>query len=261
LTVFFDSPILLPWNQFLKNPRRRIMGITIHYKGKAKGLEAIDGLIDELQKMAEKFGWEHGLVEKEVKGEICPSWGYGFGYIPSKEQIEKENIEYFPAMVFNGCNGYFTFSDSKYQEDYRKAFKEGKWPKLSVDTKVKGIWLNVHPKSETLEFTFDLATLELADYQRYDHTPRVIHYYEQFFCKTQFAGVKEHITVCQVIKITEKYIDYSKIYDEAGYYGTKNMQTAVESFWESTAQIKAIGDKLKEAAKDTGIEIVSGYEL
>src|SRR5664280_687817 len=148
-------------------------------------------------------------------------------------------------MVFNGCNGYFTFSDSKYREDYRKAFREGKWPKLLVETKVKGIWLNVHPKSETLEFTFDLATLELADYQRYDHTPNLVHYYEGFFCKTQYAGVKIHVLVCKIIELTEKYIDYSKIYDEAGYYGTGNMQAAAEAFWESGAQIKALGEKLK----------------
>jgi len=138
------------------------MGITIHYKGKAKSLEAIESLIGELQEMAEKFGWEHGLVEKEVKGELCPSWGYGFGYVPSKEQMEKENIEYFAAIVTKDCNGYFKFSDSKYQEDYRNTFKKGKWPKFSVDTKVKGIWLDIHPECETLEFMFDLATLELG---------------------------------------------------------------------------------------------------
>ncbi len=237
------------------------MGITIHYKGKARSLGAVDSLIGELWEIAEAFNWEHGLVEQEVKGKLCPSWGYGFGYIPGREQIEKENIEYFDAMVSKDCNGYFKFSGSKYQEDYRKAFRKGQWPTFSVDTRVKGIWLNVHPKCETLEFVFDLSTLELADYQKYDRTPDVIHYYEEFFCKTQFAGVKAHVLVCKIIERSEKNIDYSKIYDEAGFYGTQNMQKVTEAFSESSAQIAALGEKLKEMAKGTGLEIISGYEL
>lgn len=42
------------------------MGITIHYKGKAKSLEAVDDVIKEVQEMAERFGWEHGVVDEEV---------------------------------------------------------------------------------------------------------------------------------------------------------------------------------------------------
>ncbi|OPY73259.1 MAG: hypothetical protein A4E62_00575 [Syntrophorhabdus sp. PtaU1.Bin002] len=237
------------------------MGITIHYKGKAKSLEAVDGLIKELQETAEKLGWEYGLVEKDVKGELSPSWGCGYGYVPSKEQTETEGIEFFPAMVSNGCNGYFRFWESKYAEEVRKAFRSGDQPHFFIDTKVKGIWLNVHPQSETLEFVFDLATLELADYQKYDHTPNLIYGYEGFFCKTQYAGVKIHILVCKIIELTEKYIEYSKVYDEAGFYGTGDMQKAAESFWENTAQIRALGEKLKEMAKGTSVEVISGYEL
>ncbi len=62
------------------------MGTTVHYKGKAKSLEAIDALIEQLQKTSEKFVWDHGLVEEEIMGELCPSWGYGFGYIPAKRK-------------------------------------------------------------------------------------------------------------------------------------------------------------------------------
>ncbi len=101
------------------------MGITIRYKGKEKSLEAIDALIQELQELSQMFGRGRGLVEEEVQGELSPSWGYGFGYLPSKEQMEKEGIEYSPAMVSKDCNGYFKLWESKYKEDYRKAFKKG----------------------------------------------------------------------------------------------------------------------------------------
>lgn len=237
------------------------MGITIHYKGKAKSLEAIDDVIKEVQEMAERFSWEHGIVDEEVKGELCPSWGYGFGYVPSKEQIEKESVEYFPAMVSTKCNGYFKIWETKYRENVRSAFKKGQQPKFFIDTRMKGIWLNLFPKCDTLEFFFDVNTLELASYQQYNHTPNLLYGYDGFFCKTQFAGVKAHIIVCNVIQLTEKYIDYSEIYDEADFYNTQNVQTATEAFWESSAQIKNLGKMLAKMTEGKGIEIVSGEKL
>ena len=66
------------------------MGITIYYKGKAKSLEAIDALIEHLRKTSERFNWDHELVEEEIKGELCPSWGYGFGSHLSKISFEGE---------------------------------------------------------------------------------------------------------------------------------------------------------------------------
>lgn len=119
-------------------------------------------------------------------------------------------------------------------------------PELSVDTKVRGIWIGIYPKCDTLEFVFDLATLEPVNYQEYDHVPGIIHSYEKFFCKTQFSGVKIHILACNIIELTEKYIDYSDIHDEAGFYETKNVQKAAEAFWESFSMSKNLGENLKK---------------
>jgi hypothetical protein len=63
----------------------------------------------------------------------------------------------------------------------------------AVNTRKEGIWLNIHPKCESLEFIFDVKTRELANYQRYSHTPHLIYGYEGFACKTEFAGFKAHI--------------------------------------------------------------------
>lgn len=46
------------------------MEITIHYKGKAKGLEAIDGLIEKLKQIAITFSWNYGIIDEEVKGKV-----------------------------------------------------------------------------------------------------------------------------------------------------------------------------------------------
>lgn len=237
------------------------MGITIHYKGKAKSLEAIDDLIEELKEIATTLEWDYGVVDEDVRGKFCPSWGYGFGYIPTKEQIEKEGIEFFPRMVSGNCTGYFKIWETKYTEEVRRAFKKGKRPEFSINTRKKGIWLNIHPKCETLEFTFDLNTLELADYERYDHSPGVVYGYNGLFCKTQYAGLQTHILVCKIIKLTEKYIDFSNINDEGDYYHSKDIETARKAFGESTALLESFGAILKEMGKRLGLRVVTGDEI
>jgi hypothetical protein len=237
------------------------MGITIHYKGKGKSLEAIDCLIEELKDIATTLEWTYEIVDEEVKGELFPSWGYGFGYIPTKDQIEQEGIEFFPKKVTNRCTGYFKIWETKYADEVRKAFRNGREPKFSIDTRKKGIWLNIHPKCETLEFTFDLNTLELADYEKYDHSPGVIYGYNGFCCKTQFAGLQTHILVCKIIKLTEKYIDFSKINDEGDYYYCKDIEKAKIAFGESTAMIEDFGKVLKEMGKRLGLRVVTGDEM
>ncbi|MEW6676181.1 MAG: hypothetical protein AB1348_09325 [Nitrospirota bacterium] len=237
------------------------MGITIHYKGKAKSLEAIDKLIEELKEVATTLEWSYGIVDEEVKGEFYPSWGYSFGYIPKKEQMEEEGIEFFPKMVSKDCTGYFKIWETKYAEEVRRAFRKGKRPRFFIDTRKKGIWLDVQPKCETLEFTFDLKTLELADYEKYDHSPGVIYGYNGFSCKTQFAGLSAHILVCKVIKLTEKYIDFSKIDDEGEYYYSQDIEKAKKAFGESTAMIESFGSILKEIGKRLGLRVVTGDEM
>ncbi|MFH1648445.1 MAG: hypothetical protein ABIA11_01775 [Patescibacteria group bacterium] len=237
------------------------MGITIHYKGKAKSLEAIDGLIENLKEVAITFRWDYKLIDEEVKGELLPSWGHGYGYIPPKEDMEKEGIEFFPKMISYKCNGYFRIWNSRYTKEVRKAFRRGKSPGFSINTRKKGIWLDVHPKCEILEFTFDVNTLELAGYQKYDHSPGVIYGYDGFFCKTQYAGLQTHILVCKIIKLAEKYIDFSNINDEGDFYHSQDIETARKAFGESTAMIESFGKILKEAGKKMGLRVVAGDEM
>jgi len=65
------------------------MGTTVHYKGKAKSLEAIDTLIEQSPKTSEKFNWDHGLVEEEIKGELCPSLGIRFRVCSKQKESRK----------------------------------------------------------------------------------------------------------------------------------------------------------------------------
>jgi hypothetical protein len=237
------------------------MGITIHYKGKAKSLGAIDRLIKELKEIATLHKWNYQIIDEEVKGRFYPSWGYSFGYVPTKEQMKKEGIEFFPKMVSSDCTGYFKIWNTKYAEEVRKAFRNGKRPRFFINTRKKGIWLAIHPKCEPLEFTFDLNTLELANYEKYDHSPGVIYGYNGFFCKTQFAGISTHILVCKVIKLAEKYIDFSNIDDEGDFYHTQDIKAAMEAFRESTTMIESFGKILKGMGKKFGLRVITGDEI
>lgn len=116
-------------------------------------------------------------------------------------------------------------------------------------------------KCEILEFIFDVNTLELANYESYDHSPGIIYGYNSLFCKTQFVGLKTHIMVCKIIKLAEKYIDFSDIHDEGDYYHTRNMEAASRAFDESTTMIETIGKILKEICEKAGLKVVTGDEI
>jgi len=234
------------------------MGVTIHYRGKAKSLQAVNSLIDTLECLAKESQWEYWLIDETVRGKFIPSWGIGYGYIPSKEQIKREGIEFFPKMVSPECNGYFQIHDTKYAKEARCSLRKGIPPVFPVDTKRKGICLNLHRRCETLEFTFDLGTLELANYETYEHSPGIVYGYNGFFCKTEYAGFETHQMVCKIIKMAERYIDFSDVYDEAGFYHSRDEEGARRAFGDSAVTIERLGSQLRKTARKLGFKVIIG---
>jgi len=235
------------------------MGITIHYSGKAKSLEAVDKLLDTFTYFAEQQSWEHWLVDEKLKGAFHPSWGYGYGYISKREDMQKGDIEFFPKMVSKDCNGYFRLFDTKYTGEVRRSLRKGKNPAFFIDTTRKGICLNIHPRCETLEFSFDLKTIELANYYTVKGSAGIFGS-NGFFCKTQFAGFETHRTVCALIKATELYVDYDEIDDEAKFYGALSDKEAKASFDEMNDKIATFGKMLKEVGKKRGVAVRVGTD-
>lgn len=233
------------------------MGITIHYKGKAKSLEAMDELISMFSEISETSGWKYEVAQRIVRGKYKPFWGIGFGYIPSKEELQNRDIEFFPKMVTAKCNGYFRLFQSKYKERVRASLQKGIYPSFSVDTEQKGIFIDLHPKCETLCFVFDLKTLELINYYTFDDDPGVYHGSGGLCCKTQFAGFEAHKTVCKLIKAASKYIDYSNVDDESGYYDSEDDGDAERMF---VAMDKGIRE-FAQALKDMGANVTIGPEI
>lgn len=233
------------------------MGITIHYHGKAKNLEAIDTLIDIFTEIAVASGWQHRIIHDVVKGIYEPWWGIGYGFVPSKEEIVKHKIEFFPEMVSSRCNGYFRLFKTKYQDEVRTALNQGTHPRFSINTKQKGIQIDLHPRCETLCLIFDLKTLELIDYSTDKRNPDVIYGIEGFSCKTQFAGFETHHTVCKLLKMASQYIDFSDIDDESGFFDTGNIEATQREFNVMRLVIQQLGQTLKEM----GMDVVTGDEL
>lgn len=233
------------------------MGITIHYHGKAKSLEAIDQLIDVIKEIAVTSHWRHRVVQGTVRGTFEPFWGIGYGFIPSQDRMQQEGIEFFPKMVSSQCNGYFRLFHTRYRNAVRTSFEKGERPHFFINTKRKGIQVSLHPQCENLNFIFDVKTLELIDYSRCAHKPGIIFGLEGFSCKTQFAGFEIHQTVCKLIKMASRYIDFSDVDDESKYYDTENILESKNSF-------ELLGNAIDlsiQRLKEMGFDVTSGKEL
>ena len=233
------------------------MGITIHYHGKAKNKHAIDELISLYSEIAETSGWKYRIEQKVVKGEYRPFWGNGFAYVPSAEEVKKRGIEFFPAMVTARCNGYFKLFDSKFREKVRASLRKGTRPRFSIDTEQKGIHIDLHPKCETLSFVFDLKTLELAHYYTVNGELNVVYGTEGLSCKTQFAGMDVHILVCKLIRAASKYIDYSRITDECGFYHSEEIEDAQRVFNDLGRRIQDLARYFREK----GVTVRTGADI
>ena len=234
------------------------MGITIHYAGKAKSNEAIVELTSIMVERAEALHWQLKLVDQDLKGKFYPNWGHGFGYFPSFEEVRKSDIEFYPNMVTPECNGFFKIYDTQYAEGIREGFSAGLWPKFSIDTYIKGIVLYPHEKCGELNFVFNMKSLELANYEVYGHAPDAIYGYNSCWSKTQFAGFKIHVLVCETIRVAEKYVDFSMIKDEAGYYHTRDLMVGIKNFNEVMWSIKRMEKFLNEIGKDLGLRATTG---
>ena len=235
------------------------MGITIYYAGKAKNPEAFGELLEALADRAAAFHWPLKAVNQDLKGRFYPSWGHGYGYVPSAEEIKGRGIEFFPKMVRPECNGYFKMYDTQYANDIREGFGMGTYPKFHIDTHVSGIILYPHKKCESLKFIFNTRTLELANYEIHDHD--VIYGFNSCWCKTQFAGFKTHVLVCETIRLAGKYIDFSEIKDEAEYYHSRDLMVGIKNFNEMMFNIKNFQKFLNDVGKRYGLSARSGDEM
>lgn len=237
------------------------MGIKIFYAGKAKSPESISELVKAMLKRATALRWRLKLVDEDLKGDFHPSWGESCNNIPSAEERERDNIEFFPAMVSPTCNGFFEILDTPFADMARESCKRGEYPKFTIDTHVKGIILYPHEKCDPLDFVFDLKTQELFCYDFDEKYPDTIHGYLACSCKTQFAGFKNHVLVCETIRLAERYVDFSLIDDEALYYHSKDFLVGIKNFNEKLRSIREEVKAMNKRGRPSGWVTLAGDEI
>jgi len=236
------------------------MGITIHYKGKAKSRSAIDECINTLSKTAQNCNWKYELIERVVKGTLYPAWGLGYEFIPSEELITKHQLEYFPLMVTKQNSGYYKIYKTRFANLVREFLRNGSYPSFSIDTVQKGILLYVHPKCDPLLISFDTTTLELIELLFHKTKPDVFYSFASSSCETQFAGFETHRIICGILKWVEQFLEWSDIYDECGFYETQDEKSARTLFYHMRGVIQEIGSVIKEITRDLGLTVTIGDE-
>lgn len=227
------------------------MGITIHYAGKAKSIEAVEALVKVMSVRASVLHWPTKFIDEDLKGKLFPNWGHGYEYVPSKEESKRDKIEFFPKMVTTKCNGFFEIFDTRFRGKVRDALKKGKYPKFHIDTHAKGITLYPHKKCEALEFVFDMSTMELVSYETYENEPGMVYGRDRLcFCRTQFSNFRIHALVCETIRSAKRHIDFSEIRDETGYYHSKNLKLGAKNFNDMLWSIREMEKILNEVGRD-----------
>ena len=112
-----------------------------------------------------------------------------------------------------------------------------------------------HPKCETLLIDFikwkDAKNKEGFDYCKETMTDfqKVIsdeNYVCSDFTKTQYAGIKTHVLVAELLRKVAQSCTLAYVYDEAGYYETRDIEKTAKSFDSSSEMIHKLGEQLKE---------------
>ena len=115
---------------------------------------------------------------------------------------------------------------------------------------IKGISINIHPKSESLSFYFDkngtlknLLSMALINEMEIDDSLCSI--------KTQFAPIAIHIIVDKLLKyIKSKYISDLKVTDEGEYWDNENQELLQNKFDFVNDKIDELVDALENISAD-----------
>lgn len=110
-----------------------------------------------------------------------------------------------------------------------------------------------HPKCETLLFDFikwkeaknrdNYCKATMTDFEKVVSDEN---YVCSDFTKTQYAGIKAHILVAELLRKAAQHCTLAYVYDEAGYYETRDVEKTARSFDSNLKMIRKLGEQLKE---------------
>lgn len=124
-----------------------------------------------------------------------------------------------------------------------------------IKDKDMSLTIHPHPDCETLCLEFN-KWKEVKAITKWDYCKETMKDYEKVisdedfvcssFTKTQYAGVKAHILVAEILRIVAGKCTLAYISDEADYYETGNAQKAAENFASNSRVINKVAAMLKE---------------
>lgn len=119
------------------------------------------------------------------------------------------------------------------------------------------IMLNIlpHPKCETLLIDF-IKWKEAKNKEGFTYCKATMTDFEKAisdedyvcsdFTKTQYAGIRTHILVAELLRKVAQRCTLAYVYDEAGYYETRDIEKTAKSFESNLKMIHELGAQLKE---------------
>lgn len=192
------------------------MGVTIHYNGTMDRARLAE-MLDAARLYCAENRWLYHDVDDRILGHV-------------ERIVETRETE----IEMNGIQGTNV-------ESITKTFP--------IDDSLRGLIINVHPKCEPVWLTFNEAG-ELAYYMPLNDLGE---YWEMksLFTKTQFAGTRTHIAVCNFLHyLQDNYFPGLNVYDEANYFESGDASRAAQQI----GFLDSIMDRLQSALEDETIE-------
>jgi len=174
-----------------------------------------------------------------------------------------------------GITIHYRFIRSEEPEYLMKEIEENV-KKLGVEVIERGwnkLILLPHPKCESITLHWHKWKTIKARKEDWDYERETMKKFEEEldddawicagFTKTQYAGVKAHMTTVEILRKVGSRCTFSIVSDEADYYETGFQEESIdkleEEFGESTKMIEGIGTALKEMyGKD---RVITGSDL
>lgn len=197
-------------------------------------MDDITGMLADFAKAA---NWEHYLVDKKIGPKLSS------GFITQKLDGTVEIYDPFRRGI-----------KRRYDQGIRSpGFFDG------IDEQVKGILINLHPKCESFEVTWNVSRGKKAYLASYIHVPRDDCWYEgHCFTKTQYAPLWCHVTVCKLLRFLESHFGAKlRVNDEGEYYETGDLKRLAKNMDKNLAAIKNVAKQLEKIFNGTSCRVIT----
>ncbi|MGI9863048.1 hypothetical protein SDD30_16860 [Moorella naiadis] len=213
------------------------MGITVHYSGTVEK-EKVDQITETLTDFAKAAGWEYHLVDEVIGPELES------------------------GLIIKKQDGTVDIYDS-HRRGIKKRYNQGhRNPAFftNINERVKGIVINLHPKCESFDVTWNVGRGSKAYLASYYMSAHGYWCEGHCFTKTQYAPLECHVTICKLLRFLQDHFGVKlRVDDEGGYYETGNLNKLADNMNENLAGIKKTFELLEKMLSGTGYRVITNF--